>query len=322
VKAIVQDGYGSPSDVLALHDIPTPNVDDKGVLVEVHAASVNALDWHVTKGPYVLRLMMGLRTPRDPVRGVDLAGRVVAVGAAVTRFHVGDEVFGGTDGSFAEFTVTTEDRLARKPSSFTYAQAAALHVAGMTSVQGLRDKARVQAGQRVLIVGAGGGVGIYAVQIAKWLGAHVTAATRTENVDLVRSVGADSVVDYRSTDFTRSNERYDVIFDIGGHRPFSHLRRVVAPKGTIVSVGAPGGRWIAPASRLLTAAALSPFVSGRIIPLISSNDAATLALLGELAEAGHIRTVIDRQFALSESAEAISHVGEGRARGKVVIKIR
>ncbi len=322
MKAIVQDGYGSPSDVLALRDIPTPNVGDKGVLVEVHAASVNALDWHVTKGPYVLRLMMGLRTPKDPVRGVDLAGRVVAVGPGVTRFHAGDEVFGGTDGSFAEFTVTTEDRLARKPSSFTYAQAAALHVAGMTSIQGLRDKARVQAGQRVLIVGAGGGVGIYAVQIAKWLGAHVTAATRTESVDLVRSLGADDVVDYRTRDFTRSNERYDVIFDIGGHRPFSHLRRVVAPNGTIVSVGAPGGRWIAPASRLLTAAALSPFVGGRIIPLISSNDAATLALLGELAEAGHIRTVVDRQFALSESAEAISHVGAGRARGKVVIRVR
>ncbi len=322
MKAIVQEGYGSPGDVLALSDIPTPNVDDKGVLVEVHAASVNALDWHVTKGPYVLRLMMGLRTPTDRVRGVDLAGRVVAVGTGVTRFRVGDEVFGGADGSFAEYTVTTEDRLARKPSAFTYGQAAALHVAGMTSVQGLRDKARVQPGQRVLIVGAGGGVGTYAVQIAKWLGAHVAAVTRTESVDLVRSLGADDVVDYRTRDFTRGSERYDVIFDIGGHRPFSHLRRVVAPKGTIVSVGAPGGRWIAPASRLLTAAALSPFVSERIIPLISSNDGATLALLGELAEAGRIRTVVDRQFALSETAEAISHVGAGLARGKVVIEVR
>jgi NADPH:quinone reductase-like Zn-dependent oxidoreductase len=323
VNAIVQDGYGSPSDVLALRDIATPTIDNGGVLVEVHAASVNALDWHITRGmPYVLRLGLGLRTPKDRVRGVDLAGRVVGVGARVTRFQIGDEVFGGADGSFAELTATTEDRLARKPSAFTYEEAAALHVACMTSLQGLRDKARLQAGQRVLINGAGGGVGTYAVQIAKWLGAHVTAVTRTESVDLVRSLGADDVIDHRTGDFTRGNVRYDVIFDIGGNRPFAHLRRVVARKGTIVSVGAPAGRWLAPASRLLKAAALSPFVSERVTPCISKNDGASLALLAELAEAGHIRTVVDRQFALSETAEAISYVGAGRARGKVVIKVR
>ena len=322
MKAIVQEGYGPPSEVLTLRDVPTPSVSESGVLVEVHAASVNALDWHVTKGPYVLRLMMGLRTPKDPVRGVDLAGRVLAVGAGVTRFRVGDAVFGGADGSFAELTVTTEDRLAHKPPALSYAEAAALHVAGMTCIQGLRDKARVQAGQRVLIVGAGGGVGTYAVQIAKWLGAHVAAVTRTESIDLVRSLGANDVIDYRATDFTLGRARYDVIFDIGGHRPFAHLRRVAAPKGTIVSVGAPQGRWFAPASRLLTAAALGPFVSQRITPLMSKNDAATLSLLGDLAEAGHVRTVLDREFALSETAEAIAHVGAGRARGKVVIKVR
>jgi NADPH:quinone reductase-like Zn-dependent oxidoreductase len=323
VKAIVQDGYGSPADVLALRDIPTPSIDDKGVLVEVHAASVNALDWHITRGmPYVLRIGLGLRTPKDRVRGVDLAGRVVAVGARVTRFQIGDEVFGGADGSFAELVATTEDRLARKPTTFTDAEAAALHVAGMTSLQGLRDKARLQAGQRILINGAGGGVGTYAVQIAKWLGSHVAAATRTESVDLARSLGADDVIDYRTEDFTRGNVRYDVIFDIGGNRPFAHIRRVVARKGTIVSVGGPAGRWLAPASRLLKAAALSPFASERVIPFMCKNDGASLALLAELAEAGHIRTVVDRQFALSETGEAISYVGAGRARGKVVIKVR
>lgn len=322
MKAIVQEGYGPPSEVLALRDVPTPSVHERGVLVEVHAASVNALDWHLTKGPYVLRLMMGLRTPTDRVRGVDLAGRVLAVGTRVTRFRVGDEVFGGADGSFAELAMTTESRLAHKPSALSYQEAAALHVAGMTSIQGLRDKARVQAGQRVLIVGAGGGVGTYAVQIAKWLGAHVVAVTRTESVDLVRSLGATDVIDYGATDFTRGRARYDVIFDIGGHRPFAHLRRVAAPKGTIVAVGAPQGRWLAPASRLLTAAALGPFVSQRIIPLMSKNDATTLSLLRDLAEAGHIRTVIDREFALSETAEAIAHVGASRARGKVVITVR
>lgn len=322
MKAIVQDGYGLPSDVLALRDIANPSIDDKGVLVEVHAGSVNALDWHVTRGPYLLRLMMGLRTPNDRVRGVDLAGRVVAVGARVTRFQIGDEVFGGTDGSFAELTATTEDRLARKPSAFTYGEAAALHVAGMTSLQGLRDKARLQPGQRVLINGAGGGVGTYAVQIAKWLGAHVAAVTRTESVDLVRSLGADDVIDHHREDFTRGTERYNVIFDIGGNRSFAHLRRVLAPKGTIVVVGAPAGRWLAPADRMLKAAALSPFVGGRVIPLISKNDGASLALLGDLAEAGHIRTVVDRQFTLQETPEAISHVGAGRARGKVVVTVR
>ena len=322
MKAIVQEGYGSPRDVLALRDIPAPSIDDKGVLVEIHAASVNALDWHVTKGPYVLRIMMGLRTPKDRVRGVDLAGRVVAVGGGVTRFRVGDEVFGGADGSFAELAATTEERLARKPAALTYGEAAALHVAGLTALQGLRDKARVQAGQLVLINGAGGGVGTYAVQIAKWLGAHVAATTRTESVDLVRSLGADNVIDYSTEDFTRGNARYDVIFDIGGNRPFSHLRRAVAPRGTIVVVGAPQGRWIAPASRLLNAVALAPFVSERITPFVSKNDRAGLALLAELASGGQIRTVIDRQFPLSGAAEAISYIGGGRARGKVVITVR
>lgn len=322
MRAIVQDGYGSP-DVLALRDIETPGIDDRGVLVQVHAASVNALDWHTTRGrPYLIRMGEGLRKPRYAVRGVDFAGRVAAVGNQVTRVKPGDEVFGGSNGSFAEYTATTEDRLAPKPRAFSYEEAAALHVAGMTALQGLRDRAQLRAGQRILINGAGGGVGTFAVQIAKWIGARVTAVTRTENVDLVRSLGADECIDHCTEDFALATERYDVVFDIGGNRPFRTLRSVSARKGIIVAVGGPAGRWLAPATRMLSAAALSPLVSQRVVPFLSKNDAASLLLLADLAEAGQIRSVIDRQFPLSETPEAVRHVGAGSARGKVVINVR
>ncbi len=321
MKAIVQDRYGSP-DVLELRDIETPTIDDRGILVRIHAASVNALDWHITRGmPYVVRMAGGLRRPDDTTRGVDLAGRVEAVGKNVTRFKVGDDVFGGTNGSFAEYTVTTEDRLALKPSGISYEQAAALHVAGLTALQGLRDQAKLQRGQNVLINGAGGGVGTFAVQIAKWLGAHVTAVTRTESVDLVRSIGADAVVDHQREDFTERSDRYDVLFDIGGNRPFAQCRRVMTRNGTLVVVGGPPGRWLAPATRLLKAIVLSPFVSQRLVPFISKNDAAGLALLGQLAETGTITPVIDRHYPLRDVPEAIRYVGTGRARGKVTIRI-
>jgi NADPH:quinone reductase-like Zn-dependent oxidoreductase len=324
MKAIVQHRYGTP-DVLVLADIEAPSVDDDGVLVEVHAASVNALDWHATRGmPYLIRLDEGLRAPRHRVRGVDLSGRVVAVGRNVERFAPGDDVFGGSNGSFAELTVTTADRLAAKPAAFTYEQAAALHIGGLTALQGLREKARVERGQRVLINGAGGGVGTFAVQIARWLGAHVTAVTRTESVDIVRSVGAHDVIDHRVEDFTRrrGGERYDAIFDIGGNRPFAHLRRVLTRNGEIVAVGAPAGRWLAPATRMAKAALLSPFVSQRLVPFLSRNDAASLAVVAELAETGHIVPVIDRVYPLDEAAEAVRYVGEGRARGKVGVRVR
>jgi NADPH:quinone reductase-like Zn-dependent oxidoreductase len=322
VKAIVQAGYGSP-EVLELGDVETPAIGDQGVLVRVHAASINALDWHTTRGmPYLVRLSEGLRRPRHRVRGVDLAGRVEAVGRSVTQLTPGDEVFGGSNGSFAEYTVTTVDRLAPRPAGFTPGRAAALHVAGLTALQGLRDTAQVRPGQRVLINGAGGGVGTLAVQIAKWLGAHVTAVTRTESVDMVGSIGADEVIDHRTEDFTRRGERYDVLFDIGGSRPFADCRRVLSEKGTLVVVGAPAGRWLAPATRLLKAAMLSPFVSQRLVPFMSRNDAAGLALLKDLAEAGKIRPVIDREYPLREAAKAIRYVGEGHARGKVIINVR
>ena len=322
MKAVVQVGYGSP-DVLHLREVEIPPLGDDKVLVRVHAASVNALDWHVTRGmPYLIRALSGLRTPRDSIRGVDLGGRVEAVGKDVRGFQIGDEVFGGTDGSFAEFTVTTPNRLAPRPAGLTYGEAASLHVAGLTALQGLRDAARLQSGQRVLINGAGGGCGTFAIQITKWLGAHVTAVTRTESIDLVRSVGADEVIDHRTEDFTRASERYDVLFDIGGNRLFADCRRVLVEKGALVVVGAPAGRWLAPASRLIQAAVLSPLVSQRLVPMISKNDPAGLALLKDLAEAGKIRPVIDREYELSETAEAVGYVGAGHARGKVVIHVQ
>ena len=321
MKALVQEGYGSP-DVLELRDIEMPRVGENEVLVRVHAASVNALDWHMTRGmPYFIRLMAGIRAPRDRVRGVDLAGRVDAVGRNVTQFAPGDEVFGGSDGSFAEYTATKPERLTRKPSGLSYEQASTLYVAALTALQALRDKARLQAGQRVLINGAGGGVGTMAVQIAKWMGAHVTAVTRTESVDMVRSIGADEVIDHRSEDFTRRGERYDVIIYNGGNRPFGECRRVLSRNGALVVVGASAGKWLAPVSQLMGAAVLSLFVSQRIVPFVSKNDRADLEMLAELAQERHIRPVIDRQFPLGEAAEAIRYLGTGHARGKVVITV-
>jgi NADPH:quinone reductase-like Zn-dependent oxidoreductase len=322
VKAIVQVGYGSPG-VLELRDIETPRIGDGEVLVKVHAASVNALDWHITRGmPYFIRGLEGFPTPRQSVRGVDLAGRVEDVGKNVTGLKPGDEVFGGSNGSFAEYTATTPDRLALKPAGFTHEQAAALHIAGLTALQGLRDTGKVRPGQRVLINGAGGGVGTFAVQIAKYLGAHVTAVTRSESIDIVRSIGADEVIDYRKEDFTRRTERYDVFFDIGGNRSLRDCLRVVTERGTVVVVGAPAGKWLSPASRIIQAIALSKLVSQRLVPFLSKKDSAGLALLKELADAGKIRPVIDRQYALSEAAEAVRHLGEGRAWGKVLIKVQ
>lgn len=323
MKAIVQDSYGSP-DVLALREVEMPRIGDGGVLVEVHTASVNALDWHITRGmPYLVRI--GARhapKEKDRIRGVDVAGRVVAVGKGVTRFKPGDDVFGASDGSFAEYAPTTESRLAPKPPEVSFEAAATLNVAGRTALQGLRDKARVRAGQRVLVDGAGGGVGTFAVQIAKWLGAFVTAVTRTESVELVRSIGADEVIDFRVEDFTRRGERWDVLFDIGGRHPFSDCRRALAPTGILVAIGAPAGRWLAPATRLLAAAAISPFGRGRLAPFVPKPEPGALALLAELTRVGAIAPVIDRRYTLGETAEAIARVGSGQARGKVVVGVR
>lgn len=319
MKAIVQVAYGLPH-ALELRDVERPRIGDGQILVKVHAASVNALDFHIARGMPILIRFGGLRAPRDNIRGVDLSGRVEAVGKDVAGFNTGDEVFGGGNGSFAEYSATTPDRLSLKSSRLTHEQAAAFFIAGLTALQGLRDKARLQAGQTALIIGAGGGVGTFAVQIAKWLGAHVTAVTRTDNMDLVRSIGADEVIDYRTEDFASRGQRYDVLFDISGNRPLGDCRRVLAQKGTLVAVGGPAG-WLAPATRLLGAAALSPFVSQTLATFVAKPRAADLALMQDLAEAGKIRPVIDREYALSDTVEAVTYLGTGRARGKVIIKI-
>jgi NADPH:quinone reductase-like Zn-dependent oxidoreductase len=324
MKAIVQVAYGVPHEVLEHRDVDRPSPGDDQVLVRVHAASVNMLDWHVTRGiPYLIRGLSGVRRPttRNQIRGVDLSGRIEAVGKNVTQFRPGDEVFGGTDGSMAEYTVTKPERLALKPAGLTHEQASTLYVAALTALQGLRDKARLQPGQSILIYGAGGGVGSFAVQLAKWLGARVTAVTRTESLELVRSLGADDVVDYRKEDFARRTERYDVFFDIGGNRSIADYRRVLAPRGAMVLVGAATpGLWLG-MGRMARAAALNAVVSQRLVPFISRNDAPGLALLKELAESGRVRAAVDRQYPLAEAAHAIRYVGSGAALGKVVVTI-
>jgi NADPH:quinone reductase-like Zn-dependent oxidoreductase len=323
MKAIVQEGYGS-ADALKLREIEIPASGDNGVLVEVHAASVNALDWHLARGvPFFIPVLEAIGGPKYRIRGVDLAGRVTGVGKNVTRFKPGDEVLGGADGSFAEFTVTTEKRLAPKPAGITFEQAATLNIAGLTALQGLRDRAGVRSGQRVLVNGAGGGVGTFAVQVAKWLGAHVTAVTRAGSVEAVRSLGADQVIDHGAEDFTNRRDRWDVIFDIGGNRPFSRCRRVLEPDGILVAIGGPAGRWLAPAGRLLKAVMLWPLTrSRRVIPFVAKSDPKGLALLAGLVERGTITPVIDRRFALSETAEAVRRLGTGHLQGKVVINTR
>ena len=323
MKAIVQDGYGSP-DTLKLREIEMPACGDDGVLVEVHAASVNALDWHVARGvPFFIPMLEAIGGPKHRVRGVDLAGRVTAVGKNVRRFKPGDEVLGGTEGSFAEFAATTEKKLASKPAGITYEQAATLNVAGLTALQGLRDRARVRPGQRVLINGAGGGVGTFAVQVAKWLGAHVTAVTRSGSVNLARSLGADEVIDHDAEDFTSSRNRWDVIFDIGGNRPFSRCRRVMTGEGILLAIGGPAGRWIAPAGRLGKALMLALIIRRRrVVPFVAKSDSEGLALLAGLVERGTITPVIDRRFGLADTAEAVRHLGAGHMKGKVVINIR
>jgi NADPH:quinone reductase-like Zn-dependent oxidoreductase len=322
MKAIVHDRYGSP-DVLHLRDVDIPSIDDDGVLIEVHASSVNALDWHCTRGkPYIMRLDGSFRTPRPKVRGVDLAGRVVAVGKNVTRFQPDDDVFGASDSSFAEYAATTSQRISHKPLGLTYEQAATLNVAGLTALQGLRDKGQLRAGHKLLIIGAGGGVGTFAVQLGKWMGAHVTAVTRTESVDVVRSIGADEVIDHRVEDFTRLRERYDVVLDIGGSRPFVRCLRVLNSDGVLVVVGGPAGRWLAPADRMLKAMVLDRFVRQRVIPLVCKTDDAGRTLLAELTLAGTLSPVIDRQYALADTREAVRYLGSSYPRGKVVIKVR
>ena len=320
MRAIVQKGYGSP-DVLELRDIERPAVADDGVLVRVHAASVNALDSHTVYMPRPARVFFGLPRPRVAVRGVDIAGTVESVGRNVTRFKSGDAVFGVAPGAFAEYASTKADRLAAKSPRLTFKQAAALPVAGITALQGLRDKAGVQPGQRVLVHGAGGGVGTFAVQIAKALGAHVTAVTGPRNLEVVRSLGPDRVIDYTQEDFTRLDERFDVFFDVAATRPIRDCLGVLVPKGTFVGAGAPKGGLPEVIGHLLASLATSPFTSRRMVSLMARTRHDDLVTLQELVESGKITAAIDREYALHEVPDAIRYVKSGQARAKVVINI-
>jgi NADPH:quinone reductase-like Zn-dependent oxidoreductase len=322
MKAIVQERYGT-ADVLELEDIDEPVVGSSDVLLRVQAASVFIGDWHIMTGlPYLIRMASGLRGPKVRVRGQDVAGRVEAVGKDVTRFQPGDEVFGTCDGSFAEYATARTDKVAPKPANLTFEQAATVPTTGSTALQALRDVGKVQPGQKVLIIGAAGGVGSFAVQIAKAFGAHVTGVCSTTKVDLVRSIGADEVIDYTRDDFAEAAQRYDLILDIAGNRSVSQLRRALAPRGTLVIVGGEGGgRWFGGIDRQLRASLLSPFVSQKLGTFIAKPNGQDLVVLKELIEAGKVTPVIDTTYPLSEVPAAIRHLEEGHARGKVVITV-
>jgi len=323
MKAIVQDEYGTaPEDVLRLAEVARPTIGDDEILVRVRAASVDRGTWHVMTGlPYPIRLAgFGLRRPKAPNPGRSVAGTVESVGKDVTEFKPGDEVYGTCDGSFAEYAPARAGRLAPKPANLSFEQAAAIPVSALAALQGVRDRAQVQPGQKVLIVGASGGVGTFAVQIAKAFGAEVTGVCSTAKVDVVRSVGADHVIDYTREDFADGEHRYDAILDIGGNSRLSHLRRALTPRGRLVIVGGEtDGRWLGGSERQLRALLLSLLVSQKLGTFIASENSEDLMVLGELVESGKLAPAIDRTYPLSETPAAIRYVQEGRARGKVVI---
>jgi NADPH:quinone reductase-like Zn-dependent oxidoreductase len=323
MKAIVQDIYGT-TDVLGLRDLDKPEIADDEVLVRVHAAGVDRGVWHVMTGlPYPIRLAgYGLRAPKTPVPGADVAGVVEAVGKDVTRFQPGDEVFGIGKGAFAEYARAREAKLAPKPANLTFEQAAVVAISGLPALQGLRDHGKVRPGQKVLIIGASGGVGTYAVQLAKAFGAEVTGVCSTTKVDVVRSLGADHVIDYTRADFAEGGQRYDVILDIGGNSSLSRLRRALTPRGTLVIVGGEtGGRWLGGTDRQIRALMLSPFLGQKLGTFISKENHKDMLVLKELIEAGKVTPVIDRTYPLSDVPQAIRYVEEGHARGKVVITV-
>jgi NADPH:quinone reductase-like Zn-dependent oxidoreductase len=323
MKALVQDSYGS-ADALELRDIGKPEIAADEVLVRVHAAGVDRGVWHLMTGlPYPVRLAgYGLRAPKTAVPGTDLAGVVTAVGHDVTRFQPGDEVFGTGKGTFAEYACAPESKLAPKPASLTFEQAAAVALSGQTALQGLRDHGRVKPGQQVLITGASGGVGTFAVQLAKAFGAQVTGVCSTTKADLVRSIGADHVIDYTRADFADGQLRYDVILDIGGNPSLSRLRRALAPTGTLVLAGGEtGGKWLAGSDRQLRALLLSRFVGQNLTTFISTQNHKDLIVLTELIEAGKVTPVIDRTYPLTEAPKAILYLEQGHARGKIIITV-
>jgi NADPH:quinone reductase-like Zn-dependent oxidoreductase len=323
MQAIVQDTYGS-ADVLELREIDTPVPGDHDVLVRVHSAGVDQGVWHVMTGlPYPLRLAgYGIRAPKTQVPGMDVAGVVDAVGSHVTRFLPGDEVFGIAKGSYAGYTLAAEDKLAPKPANLGLAQAATLAISGLTALQAVRDHGKLRPGQKVLIVGASGGVGTYAVQLANAFGAQVTGVCSATKADTVRSIGADRVIDYAHEDFAAGEERYDLILDIGGNASLSRLRHALTPKGTLVIVGGEtGGRWLGGSDRQIRAMVLSRFVGQKLGTFISSENHEDMLVLKELVEAGKVTPVVDRSYPLREVPEAIRYMRDGRACGKLVITV-
>jgi len=323
MRAIVHDRYGPPDDVLDLKDIDKPLVKDDEVLVRVHAASTNGGDPAVVRGqPYVIRLMgFGLFKPKNKILGDDIAGRVEAVGKNVEQFRPDDEVFGFCTGGFAEYVCTTQDWLARKPANITFEQAAAVPSSAVATLQGLRDQGQLQPGQKVLINGASGGVGTFAVQIAKSLGAEVTAVCSTRNVDAARSMGADHVIDYTREDFTRTGERHDLMLDVAANRTLADCRRALTPRGTYALIGGGHGRWVGGLPRFFTTRAMSPFVSQRMRAFFATRSHEDLVYVKNLLESGKVTPIIDRTYALSETSQAISYIEEGHAQGKVVITV-
>ena len=319
MQAIVQDSYGS-TEVLHTRDIAVPEIGANEVLVRVHAASIHVGDWILMTGsPFVMRLATGLRKPKNPVPGTDIAGTVEAVGEAVTHLRPGDDVFGWCEGAFAEFARASEDHLIKKPANLTFEQAAAIGVSASTALQLLRDTGEVQPGQKVLINGASGGVGTFAVQIAKALGAEVTGVTSTSNVELVRSIGADHVIDYTREDFTEAGPRYDLILDNVGNHSMAQTRRALVPTGTLISNG--GGHEDGKLGRTIRAMFASMVVRQQATPTVKTQNRDDLVALKDLVEAGKVTPVIDRTYPLIEAPEAIGHVAAGHARGTVVMTV-
>ncbi|TMR21750.1 NAD(P)-dependent alcohol dehydrogenase [Nonomuraea turkmeniaca] len=322
MKAITRSGYGS-ADVLGLSEVDDPVPGDDDVLLRVRAAGVDMGVWHMLEGvPYLMRVATGLRAPRSPWMGGDVAGEVVAVGAGVTRFAAGDRVFGTCGGAYAELARTPQDRLAPIPENVTFEQAAALPTSGMTALMALRDVGRVRRGQRVLVIGAGGGVGTFAVQLAKVFGAEVTGVCSTSKVALVRSIGAVDVIDYTEEDFADGKRHYDLILDTAGNRSLSHLRRALTLRGTFVIIGGEGGgRWLSGMDRLLRTVLLGPFTRQRLRGVFAFPKRESLETLAELAGDGKIVPVVEKTYSLGDVPEAIRELAKGHARGKMVITV-
>jgi NADPH:quinone reductase-like Zn-dependent oxidoreductase len=321
MKAITRTVYG-PAESLSFGEVPMPEIGDDDVLMKVHASSVNPYDWHLLRGePYVLRLSAGFRRPKNHDMGIDAAGIVTAVGAKVTRFKIGDHVFGIARGAFAEYAAANEERLASKPDALTFESAASIPCAGNTALIAVRDIGQVKSGMTVLVNGASGGVGSYAVQIAKSLGAEVTGVCSTRNVELVKSIGAAEVVDYTRDDFSRRPQRYDVVVDTIGNRTLRDLRRVLKPRGTLVVAGGGHGKWIQPMSLLLKALVVSPFVRQQLKAFMAGATTENLETLSALVIAGGVVPLVDRTCSLGETPGALGYVEEGHARGKVIITV-